>query len=52
VLPFIVVLSRIVTRKTSGAAKPEDLNVNKLFDVSNYTAVVTGGRTGIGLMIT
>jgi NAD(P)-dependent dehydrogenase (short-subunit alcohol dehydrogenase family) len=25
---------------------------NKLFDVSNYTAVVTGGGTGIGLLIT
>lgn len=30
----------------------EDLKVNKLFDVSNYTAVVSGGGTGIGLMIT
>lgn len=30
----------------------EDLKINKLFDVSSYTAVVSGGGTGIGLMIT
>ena len=30
----------------------EDLKLNKLFDVSNFTAIVTGGGTGIGLMIT
>ncbi|KAL8721154.1 MAG: hypothetical protein Q9225_002112 [Loekoesia sp. 1 TL-2023] len=30
----------------------EDLKLNKLFDVSKFTAVVTGGGTGIGLMIT
>ncbi|KAL9069546.1 MAG: hypothetical protein Q9161_005464 [Pseudevernia consocians] len=30
----------------------EDLKASKLFDVSNFTAVVTGGGTGIGLMIT
>lgn len=33
-------------------AKNEDLKVNKLFDVSSYSAVVTGGGSGIGLMIT
>jgi NADP-dependent 3-hydroxy acid dehydrogenase YdfG len=36
----------------TGAAKNEDLKINKLFDVSNYSAIVTGGGTGIGLMIT
>jgi NADP-dependent 3-hydroxy acid dehydrogenase YdfG len=36
----------------SGAAKNEDLKVTKFFDVSNYTAIVTGGGTGIGLIIT
>ena len=36
----------------SGAASNEDLKINKLFDVSNFTAVVTGGGSGIGLMIT
>jgi NADPH:quinone reductase-like Zn-dependent oxidoreductase len=36
----------------TGAASNEDLKINKLFDVSNYSAVVTGGGTGIGLMIT
>ncbi|KAL8679644.1 MAG: hypothetical protein Q9186_004105 [Xanthomendoza sp. 1 TL-2023] len=30
----------------------EELKLNKLFDVSNLTAIVTGGGTGIGLMIT
>src|SRR4051812_41801170 len=39
-------------RTMSGAATNEDLKINKLFDVSNFTAVVTGGGTGIGLMIT
>ncbi|MCJ1421413.1 hypothetical protein MMC32_007776 [Xylographa parallela] len=36
----------------SGAHSNEDLKVSKLFDVSKFTAVVTGGGTGIGLMIT
>ncbi|KAL8939061.1 MAG: hypothetical protein Q9216_003568 [Gyalolechia sp. 2 TL-2023] len=30
----------------------EELKLNKLFDVSKFTALVTGGGTGIGLMIT
>ncbi|MCJ1362499.1 hypothetical protein MMC16_001602 [Acarospora aff. strigata] len=30
----------------------EELKLSKLFDVSNFTCVVTGGGTGIGLMIT
>jgi NADP-dependent 3-hydroxy acid dehydrogenase YdfG len=30
----------------------DDLKASKLFDVSHITAVVTGGGTGIGLMIT
>lgn len=30
----------------------EELKASKLFDVSHITAVVTGGGTGIGLMIT
>ena len=29
----------------------EDVQINKLFDVSHIVAVVTGGGTGIGLMI-
>lgn len=36
----------------TGAANNEDLKANKLFDVSNFSAIVTGGGTGIGLMIT
>jgi short-subunit dehydrogenase involved in D-alanine esterification of teichoic acids len=34
------------------ARSNEDLGASKLFDVSHITAVVTGGGTGIGLMIT
>lgn len=30
----------------------EELKLHKLFDVSKFSAVVTGGGTGIGLMIT
>ena len=33
-------------------ASNEHLKAAKLFDVSHVTAVVTGGGTGIGLMIT
>jgi threonine dehydrogenase-like Zn-dependent dehydrogenase len=36
----------------SGKANNEDLKGSKLFDVSHVTAIVTGGGTGIGLMIT
>ena len=36
---------------TSGA-KNDDLKVDKLFNVADLTAVVSGGGTGIGLMIT
>jgi NAD(P)-dependent dehydrogenase (short-subunit alcohol dehydrogenase family) len=37
---------------TFAGASNDDLKVNRLFDVSNFKAVVTGGGTGIGLMIT
>ena len=30
----------------------DELKLSKLFDVSKFTCVVTGGGTGIGLMIT
>ena len=36
----------------SGKANNEQLKGSKLFDVSHVTALVTGGGTGIGLMIT
>ncbi|KAF2204335.1 NAD(P)-binding protein [Delitschia confertaspora ATCC 74209] len=36
---------------SDGKASTEQLQASKLFDVSNVTAVVTGGGTGIGLMI-
>ncbi|KAI9815414.1 MAG: hypothetical protein M1832_005484 [Thelocarpon impressellum] len=36
----------------TGAASNEQLKLSHLFDVSKFTAVVTGGGTGIGLMIT
>lgn len=35
-----------------GKADNKDLQAMSLFDVSHITAVVTGGATGIGLMIT
>jgi len=37
---------------TNGKSSNADLQSSKLFDVSHITAVVTGGGTGIGLMIT
>jgi NAD(P)-dependent dehydrogenase (short-subunit alcohol dehydrogenase family) len=37
---------------TPGKAENEQLKANGLFDVSHVTAIVTGGGTGIGLMIT
>lgn len=37
---------------SAGKADNKDLQANSLFDVSHITAVVTGGGTGIGLMIT
>ena len=42
--------ARTMVHDTSSDNK--DLSINKLFDVSKLTAVVTGGGTGIGLMIT
>lgn len=45
-------LPSVTRTMATGAASNEDLRVNKLFDVSNYSAIVTGGGTGIGLMIT
>jgi len=36
----------------TGKAQNEDLKASGLFDVSHVTALVTGGGTGIGLMIT
>ena len=36
----------------SGKADNEQLKGARLFDVSHVTAIVTGGGTGIGLMIT
>jgi hypothetical protein len=38
----------VISKKmVSGAAKNEDLKSSKLFDVSGYTAVVTGGGSGM-----
>ena len=37
---------------TSSITENEELKISHLFDVSKFTAVVTGGGTGIGLMIT
>ncbi|ETS76665.1 hypothetical protein PFICI_12052 [Pestalotiopsis fici W106-1] len=38
--------------KCPGKTENQNLQANSLFDVSHVTAVVTGGGTGIGLMIT
>lgn len=37
---------------SDGKASNEQLKSSKLFDVSHVTGIVTGGGTGIGLMIT
>ncbi|KAF2491255.1 NAD(P)-binding protein [Lophium mytilinum] len=37
---------------SDGKSNTESLTSSKLFDVSHVTAIVTGGGTGIGLMIT
>jgi NAD(P)-dependent dehydrogenase (short-subunit alcohol dehydrogenase family) len=42
----------MATDKYNGRSTNTDLTSNLLFDVSHVTAVVTGGATGIGLMIT
>jgi hypothetical protein len=36
----------------TGASQNQDLQANKVFNVSNYSVVVNSGGTGIGLMIT
>lgn len=46
------VTSTLPRTMTSNASSNDDLKANKLFDVSNYSAIVTGGGTCIGLMIT
>lgn len=59
-LPTITIRNSLVPRFShttfrnmeSSKADNEQLNGNKLFDVSHVTALVTGGGTGIGLMIT
>jgi threonine dehydrogenase-like Zn-dependent dehydrogenase len=43
---------QIVRNMANGKAGNEELKGSKLFDVSHVTALVTGGGTGIGLMIT
>jgi NADPH:quinone reductase-like Zn-dependent oxidoreductase len=43
---------QIVRNMGNGKASNEELKGSKLFDVSHVTALVTGGGTGIGLMIT
>lgn len=53
--PFTVLpnsLARNMSSNNPSTRSNEDLKANKLFNVSSLTAVVTGGGTGIGLMIT
>lgn len=42
---------RLELTTQKGKAENHDLHATSLFDVSHVTAVVTGGGTGIGLMI-
>lgn len=50
-LPTLTVI-RTMSSDNPSVRSNEDLKASKLFDVSNFSAVVTGGGTGIGLMIT
>jgi NADPH:quinone reductase-like Zn-dependent oxidoreductase len=43
---------QIIRNMGNGKASNDQLKGSKLFDVSHVTALVTGGGTGIGLMIT
>lgn len=43
---------QIIREMGNGKASNDQLKSSKLFDVSHITALVTGGGTGIGLMIT
>lgn len=47
-LPITIKTSRAMA---TSAASDENLKISKLFDMSHVTAVVTGGGTGIGLMV-
>ena len=48
--PSLLAHSRFPIRTMTTGKKPnEELKASKLFDVSGFTAVVTGGGTGIGL---
>lgn len=50
--PRILTVIRTMSSDNPSVRSNEDLKASKLFDVSSFTAVVTGGGTGIGLMIT
>ena len=49
--PILTVI-RTMSSDNPSVRSNEDLKASKLFDVSSFSAVVTGGGTGIGLMIT
>ena len=49
-LPSLTVI-RTMSSDNPSVRSNDDLKASKLFDVSNFSAVVTGGGTGIGLMI-
>ena len=50
---FAPIAPKIVPIRTMATGKKDnaELRASKLFDVSGFSAVVTGGGTGIGLMI-
>ena len=49
-LPSLTLI-RTMSSDNPSVRSNDDLKASKLFDVSNFSAVVTGGGTGIGLMI-
>ena len=51
-LKLNLTIIRTMSSDNPSVRSNEDLKASKLFDVSNFSAVVTGGGTGIGLMIT
>ena len=49
--PVVTYTSFPIRTMATGKKDNEELKASKLFDVSGFSAVVTGGGTGIGLMI-
>ena len=50
--PSTLTVTRTMSSDNPAKRSNNELKASRLFDVSNFTSVVTGGGTGIGLMIT